>query len=799
MYRIYFFIICIAMLVSLSTSAVGQPFPVLLVHKDYVSEEKNVDFPGNDYKRIVLDSSDVDICKERCGADSKCTAYTYVKPGIQESKAVCYLKNRISVAKKNDCCTSGVKRSGAKDIGEVTVEPHTDRYGLDYTNFELNQQNPLLCAEKCKNDSKCAAYTYVKSDGHGSKPRCFLKNGIPQETGKSCCISGMKVPSSGKGTSLVKGKVVGSKKSCQQSLITDIFNTICKVIPNTECEISTENCYDYTRQLYIGSTFKSSNQSEIRNWDYIGGRGRVLSDAVMCSFRELSPEAIIAGPSRQTKGGPIETKKTVSIGIGDLSYKQRIGFIDFDQSKKIFKGYRSLSFCAPILGCYDAVAQDIKVEPVQYTVSPQLRAGAAGPKLNKFYALNVTTETSEKSLYLKPPSFKIATPIGPVSVQPRFDYASRESVIASPFKNGNDRTLREEWGRRSFHKDIYGVDYGIAFPMLYAIDPGGWNSPIAFGNRDPSSTTKAWSPTSARDNRPDSNLRTARSDVEKKPSVEMTAKARATYPDAGSSGINLPGWLSGLGGKVELSIFVEPQARAAFSSELSMIAAEAAIPAPDIGAGGTLTKSDLSIRTATAGTFELKIQTGLDLTVTLPLIGKVVDTHPRWPVNLLSKPTYINGEQAYFASSDGPWTLRVPREYNAFKTFKTDLNGLEAKNAYKYVEKCLAPDKQLKQQPPPPPPKATAGDPKELFEKAEWPCNICVFVDYQKSGLLFEADRPSSAYWPCDSKIKNGCYDICSLNPSTGKMTFKRSPDSSLKFKDGSTGDKCYLDMRPPR
>jgi hypothetical protein len=768
-----------------------------------VSEEANVDFPGNDYTSVTLDVPDVRACQEKCGVDTKCKAYTYVKPGIQGPKAICYFKNKVSFAKKSNCCTSGIKGSRASDLGDASVEPHTDRPGLDYEVFDLDQPNPILCKEKCQKDTKCKAYTYVNIGGaQGAKPRCWLKNSVPNEKEASCCVSGVKVPDSGQSTPLTEGKVVSQQKNCQQGLAADAFNKICDMIPNTECKITNRNCSSYRRQLYVGSTFMSSTKSEAENWDQIGGRGKLLSEATMCSLRELSPDATIGELSSQSKGGPIENEGSVPIGIGNLSYKQQIGFLNFDQSKLSFNGYQWLSFCAPVVGCYDAVAQDIKVELDQYSVSPQLRAGNGGPRLDKFYALNVTTEASKKQLYLKPPAFTIPTPIGPVSVQPKFDYTSQDSVVASPFNNGNDYTWRDRldepsWGRPSLHKDIYGVDYGIAFPILtyQPLSTTGWDSLLALGNRNPSSDAKVWSPDAKRGVRPDRDLTKSRSDEENEPSVEMTAKARATYPDAGSMQLSLPGWLTSLGGAVSLSIFVEPQARAAFSSEFSFISAEAAVPPPDIGAGGVLTESDLSIRTAAAAVFDLSVLTGLDLKVKLPLLGTIVDTHPRWPFNVFNKPGHINGEHVYFASSDGPWISKEPREYLAFKTFRTGLKrGAEAKTAYKYIEACLAPDKQLKQQPPPKP-KATPGDPRELFEAAEWPCNICVYVDDQSSGLLSEANRPPTAkQWSCDLKAKNGCYDTCTLDQATGKLTFKRSPDSSLKFtEDGSTGEKCYL------
>ena len=787
---------------SCCISGVKRP-SALPVNADLVTEEGNVDMPGGDYKRVALDAPSVRACRNLCGIDPQCKAYTYVKPGIQTPAAVCYLKNTVPSASANACCSSGIRVFRPSELGDVNLESAVDLPGLDYKSFDLNQPSPLLCANECTKDTRCRAYTYVKAGVQGAKARCYLKSGVPEKKANSCCISGAKVPDSGQATPLTRGSPVVENKSCQQGLVADVFNKICDLIPNTECTISKENCAKHTRQLYVGSTFLSSSATEIRNWNQFGGRGKLLGEATMCALRELSPEARIGSPPSQRMGGAIETGKTVSLGLGNFSYHQRIGFLNFDQASLDFNGYRSLSFCAPVVGCYDAVAQDMRVKLDRYSVSPNITAGAGGPKLDQFYVLNITTETSEKGLHIKPPAITVPTPVGPVSVQPGFDYRSGESVVASPFQNGNDRTLRVQgdepaWARQSLQQDIYGVDYGIAFPFI-TYEPyrgaSGWDAPLALGNRNPSSDAATWSPTSQSAVRPDRDLKSPRSDPERQPSVEMTAKARVSYPDAGSLASILPGWLRNIAGDVSLSIFVEPQAHAAFSSEFSFLSAEAAVPPPDIGAGGVWSGSDLGIRTAAAGTFELSVLTGLDLTVKLPIVGTIVDTHPRRPFDLLERPSFLDGKQLYFASSDGPWSTREPREYTAFRTFKTNMERNDAKTAYTYIETCLAPDDQLGEQPPPIP-EATPGDPTKLFEGVDWPCNICVFVTRHGSTSLFEAARPPTARpWNCDMAGKNGCYDTCSMDPGTGRLSFKHSPDKSLVFADGSTGEKCYAPL----
>lgn len=74
------------------------------------------DLPGHDYRnftpRAANDAGRSDVCRKACGADSKCRAYTYVKPGVQGADAVCWLKDRApEKGKASDCCASGTRKS----------------------------------------------------------------------------------------------------------------------------------------------------------------------------------------------------------------------------------------------------------------------------------------------------------------------------------------------------------------------------------------------------------------------------------------------------------------------------------------------------------------------------------------------------------------------------------------------------------------------------------------------------------------------------------------------------------------
>ncbi len=80
----------------------------------------------------------------------------------------------------------------ASNGGGMRLEYDTDRPGQDYKNFNLSEARPELCQAGCSADSNCRAFTYVKPGVQGPSARCWLKSGVPQATGSSCCVSGFK-------------------------------------------------------------------------------------------------------------------------------------------------------------------------------------------------------------------------------------------------------------------------------------------------------------------------------------------------------------------------------------------------------------------------------------------------------------------------------------------------------------------------------------------------------------------------------------------------------------------------------
>ena len=73
--------------------------------------EFSVDRRGSDYRSFKIAPDPTGrVCASACRNDSKCRAWTYLRPGYVGLSARCYLKGRIRVPHHRPCCLSGVVR-----------------------------------------------------------------------------------------------------------------------------------------------------------------------------------------------------------------------------------------------------------------------------------------------------------------------------------------------------------------------------------------------------------------------------------------------------------------------------------------------------------------------------------------------------------------------------------------------------------------------------------------------------------------------------------------------------------------
>jgi PAN domain len=73
--------------------------------------EYSIDRFGGDYRSFDTAADAAGgACKSACEADSRCRAFTYVRPGYIGASARCYLKSRLTRPRRKPCCISGVVR-----------------------------------------------------------------------------------------------------------------------------------------------------------------------------------------------------------------------------------------------------------------------------------------------------------------------------------------------------------------------------------------------------------------------------------------------------------------------------------------------------------------------------------------------------------------------------------------------------------------------------------------------------------------------------------------------------------------
>lgn len=66
---------------------------------------------GGDYNNFdTTPHADGKLCADACGADNRCRAWTYVRPGYASENPRCYLKDRVTPPRRRPCCISGVVR-----------------------------------------------------------------------------------------------------------------------------------------------------------------------------------------------------------------------------------------------------------------------------------------------------------------------------------------------------------------------------------------------------------------------------------------------------------------------------------------------------------------------------------------------------------------------------------------------------------------------------------------------------------------------------------------------------------------
>jgi hypothetical protein len=154
--------------------------------------QSGYDRPGGDYTNFVIRSGDPAACALRCEREGRCRAWSFTYPSANNTAAVCWLKSRVTPRTEDACCVSGVRGAAVLEPKRGPLEFSIDRIGGDFRNFEVAPDaTGAACADACKGEARCRAWTYLRPGYHGAAARCFLKDRVTPPRRRPCCISGV--------------------------------------------------------------------------------------------------------------------------------------------------------------------------------------------------------------------------------------------------------------------------------------------------------------------------------------------------------------------------------------------------------------------------------------------------------------------------------------------------------------------------------------------------------------------------------------------------------------------------------
>ena len=81
--------------------------PASYIEAERLVPEENINRPGNDQRDFATPK--YQLCQDACAADAQCSAWTWVRPGVQGAEGHCWLKNGAPHPVPDSSCTSGVK------------------------------------------------------------------------------------------------------------------------------------------------------------------------------------------------------------------------------------------------------------------------------------------------------------------------------------------------------------------------------------------------------------------------------------------------------------------------------------------------------------------------------------------------------------------------------------------------------------------------------------------------------------------------------------------------------------------
>lgn len=640
------------------------------------------------------------------------------------------------------------------------------------------------------------------------------------------------------------------------STIAVVCKAIQSVFPSVSCKTPPPTCSKVSQEVFTGLTTEAAQPGVLKNWNGQGGSGEVFQTVGLCLMRDLA----------FTK---MEAPAEASLPIGSIKAKSVVAYREFDPKTRKFKGYHRLSAHAPVIGDIDILTQEFSAGPVNSNLK------GAGKEVGKYAVLgshaidfnNVDTGTDGFGFEID--AIKITTPYGEISPKPHLDFGRSSRWSLSPYGGASTMLLNpggfkttDAYGRLKGQsvasaQQIFGFEPEPQFKFkplkncgvvikdkkhCVVPAPSGWTSQMMLGARNVDPTVTPWgaTPGDPFPARPDADVKTARGQTEKDPNGYAKAGIKIEYNPIGL----LPAALLESGFiQPTLKVFADPNVEVLYASQFNFWNGQVGTwnPAltPPQGPAGTLLDVEslhsmaLYAGASVAGRFAIDAGVDIVLRIFIPLPWplddidfNIVDVHPRTAFLETVTSDTQPAPQGAFVMSD--WQ-NAAKTGQLFKTY-IPLGGAPV-DGLKHLEKCLK-----EPAPPPqsiPPVSYTPGDPEDLVENLDLPCNICAgfpsftYIDVKsEKPLVFEkktvkgqagktapfvddSKLPAADRWTCggalpslptiassgpafpkevktaaDAKQYNeaakakamkgminvGCYDQCRVNKKTGKF-----------------------------
>ncbi|MEZ5921478.1 MAG: PAN domain-containing protein [Parvularculaceae bacterium] len=758
-----------------------------------VTSETNIDRAGSDYAGYDLDSANPALCKKACEDDSKCKAYTYVKPGVQGPKARCYLKSAAPAASVNNCCVSGVKQTLTQSASSQPVTRQLDR-------------------------KKSATITRI--------PRGAAVIAVaPKDPGPL---------GKGAATGSLNAKSPASYPVCKKSgagkAIFAIFDHLAEWFGG-DINLSA-HCGEYERELATGVTLGAAPASahEPPIWIDMGGQGDLMADSLLCLMKDIG----------DAPGGKVIRKSTANVGGIGLSIQQVVGLSDFNAAARRAQLYQQVRVCAPVIGCFDTQRQTITVEKrISAPAWPGKMKAGEYPIANS-YSLDVKANWADSKFNASTPPITITTPYGSGTLQAKFNYFSSLYPVDTPFdykkgvklffdhpaaRSSGTTLAQDSYGRSGIpfilnlttaHKpptaDCSGKPAGYICidPVDPAPPPFAWSSQILFGARNAAYDAKPWQPAAAAKwpERPDLDLETPRSFLERGPTANFVASTPVKIKPPVQDLLDMvPAGVRDLIGSIGLVITVTPEFAADYAAQLGLMAREGRMSdctgkGKEFGGPCSLSEALLYAQTRAEGRMQLKTHINLDIDFNIPSTPFYdPDIHfsdgftvPIGGPNKGWDPGKPSANNPYANFARAALVTESPTS-TPFGQFVKGLSGKSHGDIAEWTDQCLKTQPQNISSPPEP--THEPGAPEDL-EPELLPCNICVADLRQNKYKPFvfpEVKAKSySTPWSCAWQENTGCHDLCSWHKTAdGKAVF----DVAVKSAVDVVGDRCKSPAPP--